>query len=106
MKGVGGGSRRSRQNRARISRVKLSIVVSRVIFDDGMLQAPPHPPAPLPQRGEGRVDFTALSPLGVARRGVFISRGETGEGVSPIVKSNIGHHTSWLGTPIIRLRNE
>jgi hypothetical protein len=57
-------------------------VVSRVIFDDGMLQAPPHP-QPLSSKGAR-----------VARRGVFISRGETGEGVSPIVKSNMGHHTS------------
>ena len=56
----------------------------------------PMPPAPLPRRGEGRVDFTALAPLGerVARRGVFVSRGETGEGVSPMVKSNMGHHAS------------
>ena len=48
--------------------------------------------------GKGRVNFTALAPLGerVARRGVFISRGETGEGVSPIVKSNMGPHTSAL----------
>ena len=28
----------------------------------------------------------------VARRGVFISRGETGEGVPPIVNSKMGHH--------------
>jgi len=34
-------------------------VVSRAIFDDGILQCPP-----LPQGGEGRVDFTALAPLG------------------------------------------
>jgi hypothetical protein len=72
-------------------------VVSRVIFDGGILHGPPHPRAPLPQGGEGRVDFTALAPLGerVARRGVFISRGETGEGVLPIVNSNMGHHTNF-----------
>ena len=39
-------------------------VVSRVIFDDGRMDGPPHPPAPLPQGGEGRVDFPALAPLG------------------------------------------
>jgi len=55
-------------------------------------------PQSLPQGVEGRVGFTALLPLGerVARRGVFISRGERGaprfachggEGVSPIVNS-------------------
>ncbi len=60
------------------------------------MHGPPHPRAPLPQGGEGRVDFTALAPLGerVARRGVFISRGEAGEGVSPIVNSKMGHHAS------------
>ena len=30
----------------------------------------------------------------MARRGVFISRGETGEGVAFIVKPKMGHHTS------------
>ena len=47
-----------------------------------------------PKGARGRV-ILSLAPLGerVARRGVFISRGETGEGVSPIVKSNMGHHT-------------
>jgi len=34
-------------------------VVSREILGDGALQGPP-----LPQRGEGRVDFAALAPLG------------------------------------------
>jgi hypothetical protein len=73
-----------------------SSVVSRVKFDDGTLPGPPHPQTPLPQGGEGRVELTTLAPLGerVARRGVFISRGETGEGVPSIVKSNVGHHTS------------
>ena len=83
-------------------------MLSRAIFDNGILHGPPHPPAPLPQGGEGRVDFTALAPLGerVARRGVFISRGEKGaprsacrggEGVPPVVNSNMGHHTSTGG---------
>jgi hypothetical protein len=69
-------------------------VMSRVIFDDSILHGPPHPRTPLPQGGEGRVDFTALAPWGerVARRGAFISRGETGEGVSHMVNSNIRHH--------------
>ncbi len=75
--------------------------VSRGIFGEGKLPGPPHPLTPLPQGGEGRVDLTALAPLGerVARRGVVISREEKGaprsascggEGVSPIVKSNLG----------------
>ena len=71
-------------------------VVSRVKFDDGTLPGPPHPQTPLPQGGEGRVELTTLAPLGerVARRGVFISRGGTGEGVPSIVKSNVGHHST------------
>ena len=71
----------------------LSSVVSRLIFDKAV--QPPHPPAPLPQRGEGGVNFLTLAPLGerVAGRGVFISRDQTGEGVLPIVNSDAGHHT-------------
>ncbi len=45
----------------------------------------PSPPAPLPQRGEGRVNLNlSPSPLwgrGWTATGVFISRGGTGEGV-------------------------
>ncbi len=78
-------------------------VVSRLVFDKAV--RPPHPPAPLPQRGEGRVNSLALAPLGerVAGRGVLISRCQKGaprsacrggEGVLPIVNSNTGHHTS------------
>ena len=56
-----------------------------------------------------------ISALGerVARRGVFISRGETGEGVSPMVKSNMGHHTNGASPqpddaclwPLLRCKN-
>ncbi len=72
----------------------LASVVSRLVFDKA--GRPPHPPTPLPQRGEGRVNVLALAPLGerVAGRGVLISRGQTGEGVLPIVNSYTGHHTS------------
>jgi epoxyqueuosine reductase len=80
-------------------------VVSQLIFDNAVFHGTPSPPAPLPQGGEGEVDSLARAFLGerVARRGVLISRGETGaprsacrggEGVLPIVNSKTGHHTS------------
>lgn len=48
------------------------------------------------QKNGTSVDFAALAPLGerVARRGAFTSRGETGEGVSPMVNANVERHTS------------
>src|SRR5579862_6593434 len=51
-------------------------VGSRLTFDDGMCKDPS------PLLGER-----------VARGGVFISRGEAGEEVSPIVNSKMGHRT-------------
>ena len=38
-------------------------MVSRVIPDDGVLQGPPYPRPPLSQRGDGRVDSTAIASL-------------------------------------------
>jgi len=55
-------------------------------------------PGPLSPKGaRGELILLPSPPLGerVARRGVFISQGETGEGVSPTVKSNMGRHTSF-----------
>jgi len=67
--------------------------VYRLLFDDAILLRTPSLPNPPPQGGDRRVEGPALAPLGerVARRGVFISRGETGEGVSnlaPGINSN------------------
>ena len=57
----------------------------RLKTDDCVLHGPPHSysPAPLPQRGKEIIDFPTVAPLGerVARRGAFISRGETGDGL-------------------------
>ena len=71
-------------------------VVSRIRFDNGMLQGPPHPRAPRsprPPRGGWILLPSPLWGRGWRASGVIASRGGPGEGVSPIVNSYVGHHT-------------
>jgi hypothetical protein len=77
-------------------------VVSRIRFDNGMLQGPPHPRAPRsprPPRGGGILLPSPLWGRGWRASGVIASRGGPGEGVSPIVNSYVGHHTSVVRHP-------
>jgi hypothetical protein len=71
-------------------------VVSRIRFDNGMLQGPPHPRAPRSPRRPRSGWILLPSPLwrrGWRASGVIASRGGPGEGVSPIVNSYVGHYT-------------
>ena len=71
-------------------------MVSRIRFDNGMLQGPPHPRAPRsprPPRGGWILLPSPLWGRGWRASGVIASRGGPGEGVSPIVNSYVGHHT-------------
>jgi hypothetical protein len=76
---------------------RITSVVSRIRFDNGMLQGPPHPRAPRsprPPRGGWILLPSPLWGRGWRASGVIASRGGPGEGVSPIVNSYVGHHTS------------
>ena len=75
-------------------------VVPLIRFDNGMLQGPPHPRAPRsprPPRGGWILLPSPLWGRGWRASGVIASRGGPGEGVSPIVNSYVGHHTSCRG---------